>query len=317
MELRHLRAFVAVAEELHFTRAARRLHLAQQALSSQIRQLEKNIGTPLFRRTTRFVELTLAGRLLLDRAPDILARVDASWDTVTRIAANGRYDPLRIAYTPTAGNDTFPKLAGEFRDRYPDFKIKAQEAWIREAVAGVLGGAFDVGLVRHPEPAKHLSVQLVRWEELRIVLSAEHPLARGERVDQSQLEEMVFALLPRDYSPGFYDVLMETFEANFAKGRIYEYETFSQAGFYADLHARNEIAARRAFSITLSRPETAPEGFAYVPLDAIPRVGLHMVHRSNRDSPLLLSFLEMVKEVRAAETWVPPAADDADLSASA
>jgi DNA-binding transcriptional LysR family regulator len=110
LELRHLRAFVAVAEELHFTRAARRLHLAQQALSAQIRQLEDELGTQLFERTTRSVELTEAGRTLLAHAVPILASISAAWEQTAQTGA-GEIGRLAVCYTPTVASSSGAEAA--------------------------------------------------------------------------------------------------------------------------------------------------------------------------------------------------------------
>jgi DNA-binding transcriptional LysR family regulator len=128
IELRHLRAFVAVAEELHFTRAAARLHLAQQALSTQIRQLEDELGTPLFHRTTRRVELTDAGRTLLLHAGPILASVSAAFQQTQR-AGSGELGTLSIAYTPTVAEETLPPLIAAVHDRLPDVRVRTCEMW--------------------------------------------------------------------------------------------------------------------------------------------------------------------------------------------
>src|SRR4051812_9106179 len=144
LELRHLRAFVAVAEELHFTRAAARLHLAQQALSTQIRQLEDELGTPLFHRTTRRVELTDAGRTLLLHAGPILASVSAAFQQTQR-AGSGELGTLSIAYTPTVAEETLPPLIAAVHDRLPDVRVRTCEMWQAEMAAAVEAGRLDIG----------------------------------------------------------------------------------------------------------------------------------------------------------------------------
>src|SRR3954454_12290360 len=124
LELRHLRAFVAVAEELHFTRAAQRLHLAQQALSAQVRQLEDELGTQLFERTTRSVELTEAGRTLLAHAVPILASVSAAWEQTAR-AGGGEPGRLAASYTPTVAAEALPMIVDELHARYPAVRLRA------------------------------------------------------------------------------------------------------------------------------------------------------------------------------------------------
>src|SRR3954447_22295269 len=150
LELRHLRAFVAVAEELHFTRAAARLHLAQQALSTQIRQLEDELGTPLFHRTTRRVELTDAGRTLLLHAGPILASVSAAFQQTQR-AGSGELGTLSIASAPTVAEETLPPLIAAVHDRLPDVRVRTCEMW--QAEEGRAGAGRRLALGPGPAPA--------------------------------------------------------------------------------------------------------------------------------------------------------------------
>ena len=173
LELRHLRAFVAVAEELHFTRAAARLHLAQQALSTQIRQLEDELGTPLFHRTTRRVELTDAGRTLLLHAGPILASVSAAVEQTHR-AGSGELGTLSIAYTPTVAEETLPPLIAAVHDRLPDVRVRTCEMWQAEMAEAVEAGRFDIGLARCPILHDDLESAVIRDEPLGITLADSH-----------------------------------------------------------------------------------------------------------------------------------------------
>jgi DNA-binding transcriptional LysR family regulator len=304
LELRHLRAFVAVAEELHFTRAAKRLHLAQQALSTQIKQLEDAVGAQLFRRTTRVVELTPAGETLLAHAPRILDLVNEAWSATRKVIA-GEREQLRIAYTPTVGSETLPLLLEEMHDRIPTIRVSRHEFWLHEAVHGVLSGQFDVALVRCPSPVDGLEIRLLRTEPLAVTLGVGHRLTRRDVLHPDELAESVLAIWPRDYSPRFFDLVAEAFPRNFEAGRVYEFENFSREGFVGDTVARMEIAAGRAFSVRIGVDQRPPEGFVFRALDPAPEIGLHLVHRSDRLTPPMTGLLKVAADVAAAEDWLP------------
>ena len=147
--LRHLRYFVAVAEELHFGRAAARLHMAQPPLSQRIRGLERELGVRLFDRTSRRVELTPAGRLLLDEARGLLARADALTATMERLRG-GELGELRAGVPPEIGASVLAELLTSFRAAGPDVRLELREATTGEQLEGLAAGELDVGVVRHP-----------------------------------------------------------------------------------------------------------------------------------------------------------------------
>jgi len=293
-----------VAEELHFTRAARRLHMAQQALSSQVKQLEDCIGTPLFRRTTRVVELTPAGEALFAHAPRILGMVNEAW-SATKTVVSGERASLRIAYTPTVGSETLPLLIDEMHDRLPTVRVTTHEFWLHESIHGVLDGKFDIALVRYPDPSDELEVRLVRYEPLAVTLGVGHRLTRQAVLHPDQLAESVLAIWPREHSPQFFDLVAEAFPRNFESGRVYEFENFSREGFVGDIVARMEIAAGRAFSVRIGVGQTPPEGFVFRPLEPAPQVGLHLVRRADRLTPPMKALLKVTADVAAAENWLP------------
>jgi DNA-binding transcriptional LysR family regulator len=149
VDLRHLRAFVTLAEELPFSRAAERLHVVQQALSAQIRQLEDELGVQLFTRTTRKVELSEAGQVLLGHARSILDSISVAY-TETRRAGAGEAGQLAIAYTPSLAAESLPQVVDEIHRRRPGLQLQMCEMWQAEAVAAVGAGRFDIGLARCP-----------------------------------------------------------------------------------------------------------------------------------------------------------------------
>jgi LysR family transcriptional regulator, benzoate and cis,cis-muconate-responsive activator of ben and cat genes len=202
-ELRQLRYFVAVAEELNFSRAAERLHMAQPPLSVAIRQLEQELGTSLFVRTSREVRLTEAGVALLDGARRTLAEAEAAMVSARRAAA-GEVGSLRIGYNWSARFDTLPALGQAFKRGHPDVELLAEEMRPNHMRPALRAGAIDVALALYPEVVAGLSYQTVRREPIVAVLSATHPLAREDRPGLEALADE-FLLSPRELAPRLHD----------------------------------------------------------------------------------------------------------------
>ena len=166
MELRHLRYFVAVAEERHFGRAAARLHIAQPPLSQQIRRFEAELGEPLLYRTTRSVELSPAGEVLLERGREILAAVDAAIDDARR-AARGEYGRLAVGFTGSSTYALLPALAAALRRELPGVVLDLRGELLTPAqVARLVDGALDLGLLRPPVHERELCTEVLRSEPL-------------------------------------------------------------------------------------------------------------------------------------------------------
>ena len=209
MELRHFRYFVAVAEEHSFTRAAERLGISQPPLSLQIRQLEKEMGTPLFRRLTRRVELTGAGKLLLEEARNILERVDRAKTDVRR-RARGESGQICIG---TAAATYFEPLVTsitrEYCRKYPDVVIYAEEGSTRMLMARAHAGKVDAAFVWSPI-AEHedLAVVPVAAQDWIVVLPEGHPLDRSPSISLAALATEKFFLFPRRANALLYDAVM-------------------------------------------------------------------------------------------------------------
>jgi DNA-binding transcriptional LysR family regulator len=202
-ELRHLRYFIAVAEELNFSRAAERLHMAQPPLSVAIRQLEQELGTPLFVRTSREVRLTEAGAALLDGARRTLTQADAAM-TAARRAAAGEVGSLRIGYNWSARFDTFPALGQALKRAHPDVELLAEEMRPNRMPVALRAGAIDVALALYPEVIAGLVYQTVRREAIVALLSAAHPLAHAEALGLDELASECL-LFPRELAPRLHD----------------------------------------------------------------------------------------------------------------
>jgi DNA-binding transcriptional LysR family regulator len=206
-ELRHLRYFVAVAEELNFSRAATRLHMAQPPLSVAIRQLEQELGTHLFQRTTREVRLTEAGRALLDGARRTLAEADRAVTAATRAGA-GELGQLRVGFSWSARFETLPALGRSFSAQHPDVQLLTQEMWNADMESALRSGAIDVAIALCPELAPDVADEVVRAEHVVAILADKHPLAKEETVSLRTLADDEFVLFPRELAPRLYDVMV-------------------------------------------------------------------------------------------------------------
>ncbi len=208
MELRQLRYFVAVAEELHFRRAAERLHISQPPLSQQIRGLEEELGLQLLARTRRRVELTAAGEAFLRDARALLGELDGAVANARRIDA-GQTGRLRISFVGSALLSIVPGTVERFRAVRPGVEIELRERSTVDQLRAVRAGVVDVGLVRPPtEDDDSLRVVTVLRERTVAALPAGHVLAGLRRVPLRRLAAEPLVLFPRDQAPGFHDLLI-------------------------------------------------------------------------------------------------------------
>ena len=186
VELRHLRAFVAVAEELNFTRAAARLHVVQQALSTTIRQLEERVGTQLVERSTRHVALTPAGVAFLEHARGVLASADEA--VAAALDAAGRVEGrLRLGLLATAPLDFTPRVLRAHAAAQPGVRIEVRSVTFDDNSGGVRSGDADVALVWLPFDTRGLEVEPLFDDDVVAMLAADHPLAAQEAVDPAAL----------------------------------------------------------------------------------------------------------------------------------
>jgi len=206
-ELRHLRYFVAVAEELNFSRAAQRLHMAQPPLSLAIRQLEQELGTELFQRSTREVTLTEPGRTFLEGARRTLAEAERAVGSAKR-AAVGETGRLRVAFSWSARYETLPALGRALRAQHPDVEMLAQEMWNAQMPAALRSGAVDIAVALCPERAPDLVAEVIRSEPVVAVVGADHMLASEDAIPLRSLAAEPFVFFPRELAPRLHDVLV-------------------------------------------------------------------------------------------------------------
>lgn len=212
MELRHLRYFVAVAEELHFGRAAERLHMAQPPLSTQIKQLESELGVTLLDRSTRKVELTTAGQSFLDHARATLASVDVAVDEARRIAS-GRAGRVVVGFTGSATYDVMPKLTQALRVDLPDIELDLKGEMLTPVqVAALLDHSLDVGFLRPPVGNREVNVQILRREPLIAVVPESHRLASQTSIRLRDLSGEPFISYPSQHRSVVHDAVIAACE---------------------------------------------------------------------------------------------------------
>lgn len=205
MELRHLQYFLVLAEELNFSRAARRLHIAQPSLSQQIRQLEAELGTALFDRAVRPIQLTNAGQLLLGDAYALVCDVEATAREVKR-AGQGQVGRLRIGYSYGGLYDLVLSLLRRLRQAWPDVNMVIHQLPEREQLPALRSRRVDVVLGRLTEPlTADVVVRPLRQERLIAILPASHPLAAQDCVGLDQLRDEPFVMFPRRLEPVVFD----------------------------------------------------------------------------------------------------------------
>jgi DNA-binding transcriptional LysR family regulator len=206
MELRHLRYFIAVAEELSFTRAAERLHIGQPPLSHQIQMLEAEVGARLLERSKRWVRLTEAGKLFLDDARRVLLLSEQAVQTARR-AERGEAGELRVGFTfSTPLTPLFATVINRYRQRYPGVTLTLQEMSTLGQIDAIANRKLDLGLLRPPEEAVPDSIEMsvLRRDPLVLVLPIAHALASKEAIAISDLEGQPLVMYPKTAGTGIY-----------------------------------------------------------------------------------------------------------------
>jgi DNA-binding transcriptional LysR family regulator len=291
MELRQLRYFVAVAEERHFGRAAARLHIAQPPLSQQIRRFEAELGEPLLYRTTRSVELSPAGEVLLERAREILAAADAAVDDARR-AARGEYGRLAIGFTGSATYAMLPSLAVALRRELPGVVLDLRGELLTPAqVSRLLDGTLDVGVLRPPVRDRDLRIEVLRSEPLIAVLPETHRLAAAQTVPLEEFAGEPFVTYPSHFRSVLHDAVEDACAAHgFRPVAAHEVsETATLVSF---------VAAGLGVSLVPASVSTMTvRGAIYRPLaDDATRVELAVAWRRDDERPVLARALDVIRQ---------------------
>jgi DNA-binding transcriptional LysR family regulator len=291
MELRHLRYFVAVAEQRHFGRAAELLHMAQPPLSQQIRQLEAELGVTLLTRTTRRVDLTAAGAAYLVRAREILAAVDAAGEEAGRIAS-GSSGRLVVGCVGSATYSLLPALARRLREQLPavDFGFRG-EMLSPEQVERLRDGSLDRALLRRLPDQTGLTVTSVRHDRLLVAMPREHRYAGRQRLRVADLAEEDLVVHAGGGRSAMNALVQDLFGDAGHEARVVHQvaETSTLVTFVA---AGLGIAVVPEPTAALAVP-----GVVYVSLVGVPGIELVAAHRTDDDNPVLARALAALSAV--------------------
>lgn len=240
LEPRLLRYFLAVANELHFGRAAARLYISQPSLSNQIRTLERTLGTDLFVRTSRQVELTTAGRALLEEAPRALAALERAARRA-RLAGQGIAGTVRLGYAPMAGYEILRAIVAAVELDSPNLTVIASESFSAQIPGRVLAGELDVGVALFPESMRGVRSESLRVEPLALLLAEDHPLAEVDPIPVGSLESETLLLFPRELAPAYYDRVIAACEQSGFQPRIRTFADPPPQAMVARVGATREI----------------------------------------------------------------------------
>ncbi|MDD4941919.1 MULTISPECIES: LysR family transcriptional regulator [Comamonadaceae] len=291
MDLRQLKNFVVLAEELNFSRAAVRLHISQPPLSRQVQAIESEIGAPLFERLPKGLALTAAGCTLLDDARRILGMVDAAKDRAGQ-AGRGEMGRLDVGIFGSAIFHHIPRLLLQFRSLYPQVKISLHEQTKAEQIRALRERRLTIGFNRHVRPEPDLVVEPVYQEPLLVALHGEHPLAQQAAISVRELSAQPLILYPNNTREGFADHVLSLFRMAGLQAQV-------------ELQVKDVVTAvalvSSGFGLCVT-PEAASSlqlpGVVYRPLkaDPPPTVDLVCLYRRGDVSPVLMAFLETVRK---------------------
>lgn len=221
MEYRQLRYFVAVAEELHFAKAAERLHITQPALSKQIQALEKHLDIQLFKRTKQQVQLTVAGKVFLPQVQQLLVQAQQAVELAKR-AARGEVGRLTIGFTPSARSYVLPEILRVFRSNYPDVELVMRGICTEEQVEALQNHEIDIAFLHPPITKKRLNIHPLLEEDFLLVLPQGHPLETYEQVPLEALVRECFIIHPPEKGIVLYEEFFTICEKFGFKPRVIE-----------------------------------------------------------------------------------------------
>lgn len=291
MDMRRLHYFVVVAEESSFSRAARRLHMAQPPLSNQIKQLEQELGVRLLERSNRGVWLTEAGGLLLEEARHIFLQLDQTVRAVQRVG-HGQVGRLTLGFVPSSSNEALPPILRAFRERFPSVELFLREMRPDRVVQRLHERQIDAGFLYLPLEDPSLEIECVTREPLVVALPEAHSLASEDRVELQDLAEEPF-VLPASYQrmPGLYGQVTEACrQAGFTPNAVQK-DVWLMQTIVGLVAGGIGVALVPASLRNLHR-----KGVVYKPVRGLsPTVALGVIWRAEDPSPVLSSFLEVTR----------------------
>lgn len=292
MELRHLRYFIAVAEELHFSKAAERLHIAQPPLSQQIQQLEAELGVQLFhRKTKRQVQLTEAGKVFLQEAYQLLVQLETAVALTQRIG-RGQTGQLRIGFTSLVIYDLLPLILRQFRGQFPQVELVLRELATSQQEQALRDSLIHVGFAHPPLEDETISYQCIHTQTLVVALPSTHTLAQTQHICVRDILSEPLVMFPRYLAPGLYDRIMSLFQQENIQPHITQ-EAIQMQTIIALVSAGMGIAITPSSLQNLQR-----SGVVYRPLlDQVPVIETAVIWQQNSLTPLVENFLQFTSNV--------------------
>lgn len=291
-----------MAEELHFGRAATRLYISQPSLSHQIRKLEETLETPLFLRSSRWVQLTAAGRTLLKEAPIALAALEQALQR-TRLAGSGTATTIRLGYTPISSLDTLTTLLDALQEDHPDLTVDARELFSAEIPERLCAGDLDIGLALSPQDFEGVDGEILRQEDVAALLSTRHRLAVAPKIPLADLRDETLLLFPRRLAPAYYDgIVAACQEAGFTP-KIRTFENPPVNAMLARLSSGREVGlAPASFAEHAAKASTtvAVRDVVDPPIAA----ELSVLWPTNDQSPAITSVLATARRCAERHGWL-------------
>jgi DNA-binding transcriptional LysR family regulator len=290
IELRHLRYFLVVAEELHFSRAADRLDIAQPPLSQMIRRLERELGVSLFHRTKRRVSLTDAGIVFQEEAKRTLAQAEHAIQSVRR-ASRGELGRLVVGFIGSATYSVLPPIVRRFREQYPEVDLALQELSTVQQIRALCDGQLQVGFLRPFAPEPLLKSKVVLQEPLLVALPEHHRLTRQTRIAMRMLANEPFIFFPRALAPELHDQIISLCQRARFSPRVVQ-EAMQLPTIVSLVAAGIGVAVIPASLRNLGRV-----GVHYSSIrESTPKAELVVAWRAEQSSALLQSFLRAIAE---------------------
>ena len=290
-----MRYFVAVAEELHFGRAAGRVHVAQPALSKQVMGLERELGVQLLDRRGRRVELTGAGKSFLKRARAVLDQAAEAGEEAAR-AGRGEVGRLTVGFTDMTLYGVVPRIAREFGERYPDVDLVLREMCTRTMTEALIGGHVDVGFLHPPvgeAAGRELVVEPMFSEPLIAALPEGHELVGQGEIPLSDLAEERFVMVSREEGPEIHDRVVSACQATGFVPSVFSQSVPSHTTAVGLVAAGVGVSLVGESMRKLRRP-----GVVYRPLTGeIPIMPTAISYRQDDPSPVLREFVALVREI--------------------
>lgn len=311
IELRHLRYFMAVAEELHFGKAAQKLHMSQPPLSQQIRRLESLLNCDLFVRTSRAVSLTPAGYALLERSKRLIARVRDDVEFVRRVG-RGETGKLRVGFVGSAMLTRLPETLHEYRRLFPDVELQLQELYTAAILDGLQQYSIDIGIVRDGDPTPNLESTPILEERLIAIIPKRHALAKRPQVEVAQLRNEAFVFYPQSAGRTAWERTMRVCDASGFRPTVVQeaphwVTIVSLVGAGLGVSIAPECIRKIATGNVVSRPLVGVRKNREKGLKDSASSFLDLVHRPAETSPVVREFVRVTRRVFAAELGEPAA----------